>query len=89
MELQFEPISSIFPYRVALIYGPVWLILKGNEGGLLAGDISKPEDWIKPDLEHQLHFQIPNQGTGRFFVPLYELQEPGDYFTNNDISSPE
>lgn len=89
MELRFEPISSSYSRRAALLYGPVWLVLNGNEGGPLIGDISKPEGWIKPDSEHPLHFRISNQGTDRLFVPLYELQERENYFAYNDILSPE
>jgi DUF1680 family protein len=84
MALRFEPISSSYPRRVALMYGPVWLVLRGEGGGPLRGDISAPEDWIKP-AEHPLHFRISGLGNSWSFVPLYELHERENYYAYNDI----
>jgi hypothetical protein len=85
MSLRFEPVSITHPNRVAIMYGPVWLALKGNEGGPISGDILKPEEWVEKVTGKPLHFKITAGGVDRYFVPFYEVQEKENYFLYNDV----
>lgn len=85
MSLRFEPVSSAYPNRVALMYGPVWLALEGNKGGTLQGDIHRPESWIEKIPNQTLHFRILQRNPDVIFVPFYELQEREKYFAYNDV----
>lgn len=85
MSLRFEPVSTTHPNRVALMYGPIWLALKGKDGGPLSGDIQKPEQWVVKVVGRPLHFKITVGGDDRYFVPFYELQERERYYLYNDV----
>lgn len=85
MSLRFEPVSSSYPHRVALLYGPVWLAFKGEKGGLLYGNIDHPEDWIEKIPGQLLHFKLSDGQNDGLFVPYYELDEREVYFIYNDI----
>lgn len=85
MSLRFEPVSSAYPNRVALMFGPVWLALKGEEQVVLNGDMEHPEAWISAIQGQPLHFRVSNGQTSQIFVPFYELKERENYFAYNEI----
>jgi len=85
MSLRFEPVSSSYPNRAALMYGPVWLALKGDHTRKPPlGNLNKPEEWIEKIPGQSLKFKINNADPGSIFVPFYELGEREYYFLYHD-----
>ncbi|MDP2991444.1 MAG: glycoside hydrolase family 127 protein, partial [Kiritimatiellota bacterium] len=85
MGLRFEPIAPAYPNRAALMYGPVMLAMRSNEGGPLSGKIADPAAWIEPVPGEALHFKAKDNRIERLFVPFYEIGEREPYYVYNDI----
>jgi len=84
MSLRFEAITPDHPQRVALLYGPVMLVMCSETGGL-KGDVSNPNDWIDHDGSAPLHFRAKRQSEEKCFLPFYEIPENVWYYVYNDV----